>query len=58
MAITRPKPEETGREKVHSTADDHGSEVKPAREIKVDEGWLTCPESRDYYTGDNQPWRR
>ena len=46
------------REQVHKPSDDHGQEVPPYRVIKPTEGWLTCPENKGYYTGDNEPWRR
>ena len=46
------------REQVHKPEDDHGVEVPPQRVIAPDAGWLVCPENKDKYTGDNQPWRR
>lgn len=30
----------------------------PYRTIPRDAGWLTCPENKGKYTGDNAPWRR
>jgi hypothetical protein len=48
---------ETKREQVHKPEDDHGVEVQPQRVISPN-GNLVCPENKDHYTGDNQPWRR